>query len=162
MIGNVPNSADLLTIGELSVRSGVATSALRFYGTIGLLRSDRTSGGHRVYPRHALRRVSFIRVAQRMGLSLDEIAEALSTLPPERAPTKAEWAKISRLWRRRLDERIGMLERLRDDLTGCIGCGCLSLRTCRLSNPDDAAASLGTGPRFLLGDDPERFIELSP
>ena len=162
MIANVPNSADLLTIGELSTRSGVATSALRFYGTIGLLRSDRTSGGHRVYPRHALRRVSFIRVAQRMGLSLDEIAEALSTLPPERAPTKAEWAKISRLWRRRLDERIGMLERLRDDLTGCIGCGCLSLRTCRLFNPDDAAASLGTGPRFLLGDDPERFIELSP
>jgi MerR family redox-sensitive transcriptional activator SoxR len=162
MIANVPNSADLLTIGELSARSGVATSALRFYGSIGLLRSDRTSGGHRVYPRHALRRVSFIRVAQRMGLSLDEIAEALSTLPPQRAPTKAEWAKISRLWRQRLDERIGMLERLRDDLTGCIGCGCLSLRTCRLFNPDDAAASLGTGPRFLLGDDPERFIELSP
>jgi MerR family redox-sensitive transcriptional activator SoxR len=162
MIGNVPNPADLLTIGELSVRSGVATSALRFYGTIGLLRADRTPGGHRVYPRHALRRVSFIRVAQRMGLSLDEIGEALSTLPPERAPTKAEWARISRLWRGRLDERIGMLERLRDDLTGCIGCGCLSLRTCRLFNPDDAAASLGTGPRFLLGDDPERFIERSP
>jgi MerR family redox-sensitive transcriptional activator SoxR len=153
----MPSSSDRLTIGELAARSGVAASALRFYGSIGLLRSDRTAGGHRVYPRHSLRRVSFIRVAQRMGLSLEEIREALATLPPDRAPTPTDWARISRLWRRRLDERIGMLERLRDDLTGCIGCGCLSLRTCRLYNPDDAAASLGAGPRFLLGDDSDQF-----
>src|SRR2546423_7446000 len=118
------SSNDRLMIGELAARSGVAASALRFYGSIGLLRSDRTAGGHRVYPRHSLRRVSFIRVAQRMGLRLEEIREALATLPPDRAPTPAEWARISRLWRRRLDERIGTLERLRDDLTGCIGCGC--------------------------------------
>jgi MerR family redox-sensitive transcriptional activator SoxR len=158
----MPASTDVITIGELSARSGVATSALRFYGSIGLLRADRTAGGHRVYPRHVLRRVSFIRIAQRMGLSLEEIADALSTLPRDRAPTKAEWGRISRLWRRRLDERIATLEHLRDDLTGCIGCGCLSLRTCRLYNPEDAAAALGTGPRFLLGDDAEQFIEPSP
>jgi len=155
-------STDRLTIGELSARSGVATSALRFYGDLGLLRAERTAGGHRMYPRHALRRVSFIRIAQRMGLSLDEIGEALAVLPVDRAPTKAEWAKISRSWRARLDERIATLEGLRDDLTGCIGCGCLSLRGCRLSNPDDAAAALGTGPRFLLGDDPDDLPRRAP
>jgi MerR family transcriptional regulator, redox-sensitive transcriptional activator SoxR len=155
-------STDVLTIGELAARSGVATSALRFYGSIGLLRSARTAGGHRLYPRHALRRVSFIRVAQRMGLSLQEIGEALATLPSDRPPTQAEWGRMSRLWRQRLDERIATLERLRDDLTGCIGCGCLSLRKCRLYNPDDAAAVLGSGPRFLLGDDADQFAESSP
>ena len=152
-------STDRLTIGQLAARSGVATSALRFYGDVGLLRAERTEGGHRVYPRYALRRVSFIRIAQRMGLSLEEIGEALAVLPADRAPTKAEWAKISRSWRARLDERIATLEGLRDDLTGCIGCGCLSLRGCRLSNPQDAAAALGTGPRFLLGDDPDDLPE---
>jgi MerR family redox-sensitive transcriptional activator SoxR len=106
--------------------------------------------------------VSFIRVAQRMGLSLEEIGEALAKLPPDRAPTQAEWGRISRLWRRRLDERIATLEGLRDDLTGCIGCGCLSLRRCRLYNPDDAAAALGTGPRFLLGDDGDQFVPPQP
>jgi MerR family redox-sensitive transcriptional activator SoxR len=148
-------AADLIAIGELSSRSGVAPSALRFYESIGLLQSQRTSGGHRMYPRHTLRRVAFIRAAQRVGLTLDEIGEALATLPPGRAPTTAQWARISRGWRRRLDERIATLEALRDDLSGCIGCGCLSLRTCRLNNPGDVASTLGSGARYLLGDDPD-------
>ena len=142
---------ELLTIGELSARSGTATSALRFYESLGLIRADRTAGGHRAFPRSMLRRVAFVRVAQRLGLSLEEVGEALSVLPADRAPTKAEWAKLSRSWRTQLDDRIHAL----DDLTGCIGCGCLSLRTCRLYNPDDAAAARGTGPRYLLGDDPD-------
>ena len=146
--------ADALTIGELARRSGVAASALRFYGETGLLPSERGPNGHRRYPRHALRRVAVIRVAQRLGLSLDEIRNALSVLPEGRARTKAEWARLSRTWRRRLDERIASLASLRDDLTGCIGCGCLSLQTCRLSNPDDLAARGGAGPRYLLGDAP--------
>lgn len=153
-------STDLIPIGELAARSGVAPSALRFYESIDLLRSERTSGGHRLYRRHALRRVAFIRVAQRVGLTLDEIADALELLPPERAPTQAEWARISRAWRKRLDERIGSLEQLRDDLTGCIGCGCLSLRRCRLYNRDDVAATRGAGPRYLLGDDPDEVAGL--
>ncbi len=145
---------DLLAIGEVANRAGVATSALRYYEDLGLIRAARTTGGHRVYPRHVLRRVGFIKVAQTVGLSLEEIADALSALPQGRAPTKAEWARISRAWRGRLDERIGALERLRDGLTGCIGCGCLSLRTCRLYNRGDAAAVRGAGPRYLLGDEP--------
>ena len=99
--------------------------------------------------------MSFVRIAQRLGLSLEEIGEALATLPADRTPTRAQWAKLSRSWRGRLDERIAALESLRDDLTGCIGCGCLSLQRCRLNNPDDAAAGLGTGPRYLLGDEPD-------
>ena len=148
-------SEDLIPIGELAARAGVAPSALRFYESIGLLQPGRTSGGHRLYRRHALRRVAFIRVAQRVGLTLDEIADALAMLPADRAPTQTEWARISRAWRGRIDERIEALERLRDDLTGCIGCGCLSLRRCRLYNRDDLVASRGPGPRYLLGDDPE-------
>ena len=151
----VAKPEDLLPIGEVAARSGVATSALRFYESIGLLRSERTPGGHRVYPRHVLRRIAFIRAAQRVGITLEEIGAALSTLPRNRAPTKAEWARLGAGWRGQLDDRIEALARLRDDLTGCIGCGCLSLRRCRLSNPDDAAADLGTGPRYLLGDDPD-------
>ncbi len=151
----MPNSKDLIPIGELAARSGVAPSALRFYESIGLLRSERTSGGHRLYRRHALRRVAFIRIAQQVGLTLDEIADALAMLPPDRAPTQAEWARISRSWRKRLDKRIATLQGLRDDLTGCIGCGCLSLRRCSLYNHNDVAATRGTGPRYLLGDDPE-------
>jgi MerR family redox-sensitive transcriptional activator SoxR len=147
-----------MAIGELAARTGVAPSALRFYESLGLLASDRTGGGHRTYPRHTLRRVAFIRVAQRVGLSLEEIGEALSMLPAHRAPTRREWGRMSRRWQGRLDERIRTLERLRDDLTGCIGCGCLSLRRCRLYNPGDAAAGLGSGPRFLLGDDPDQFV----
>ena len=146
---------DLIPIGELAARSGVSASALRFYESQGLLRSERTPGGHRQYRRHALRRVAFIRVAQRVGLSLDEIGEALAMVPPERAPTAREWERISRAWRLRLDERIVMLEGLRDDLTDCIGCGCLSLRRCTLSNAGDGAAALGAGPRYLLGDEPD-------
>lgn len=149
---------DRIAIGVLATRSGVTTSTIRFYDELGLLTAERTTGGHRVYPRHALRRLSFIRVAQRLGLSLEEIAAALGRLPADRAPTKAEWGRLSRAWRARLDERIAELERLRDDLTGCIGCGCLSLATCRLYNPQDAASTSGKGPRFLLGDDPETYL----
>jgi MerR family redox-sensitive transcriptional activator SoxR len=150
-------ASDRIAIGELAARSGVATSAIRFYESLGLLAAERTGGNRRMYPRHALRRVAFIRAAQRVGLSLDEIADALALLPRDRAPTKAEWRRISRSWRSRIDERIAALEQLRDDLASCIGCGCLSLASCRLSNPQDAAAAGGDGPRFLLGDDPGEF-----
>jgi MerR family transcriptional regulator, redox-sensitive transcriptional activator SoxR len=146
--------SDALSIGDVARRSGVAPSALRFYEDVGLLTSDRTSGGHRIYRRHVLRRLAVIRIAQRLGLSLDNIREALDVLPEERAPTKAQWSAMSRAWRRRLDERIGALEALRDDLAGCIGCGCLSLQRCRLYNPDDVAGARGDGPRYLIGDDP--------
>jgi MerR family redox-sensitive transcriptional activator SoxR len=139
-----------LTIGELSARSGVATSALRFYEARGLIESTRSGGNQRRYAQAQLRRVAFIRIAQRVGLSLDEIADALATLPGGRTPTKADWARLSAVWRGRLDEQIGLLERLRDRLSSCIGCGCLSLRRCRISNPDDAVAGEGSGPRFLL------------
>lgn len=149
---------DRFPIGTLADRSGVATSALRFYESEGLIRSERTGGGHRVYPKSVLRRVAFIRIAQRMGLSLGEIGEALAILPADRAPTKREWERLSRSWRSRLNERIAVLESLRDDLSGCIGCGCLSLKSCRLYNPDDVAASRGTGPRYLLGDDPDDVL----
>jgi MerR family redox-sensitive transcriptional activator SoxR len=148
---------DLLTIGETSERSGLAASAIRFYEAEGLISSERTAGNQRLFARHTLRRLAFIRAAQRVGLSLEEVARALATLPPDRAPTKAQWGKLSRTWRRGLDERIADLEALRDDLTSCIGCGCLSLTSCRLSNPQDAARANGSGPRFLLGDDPDAF-----
>jgi MerR family redox-sensitive transcriptional activator SoxR len=149
-----PASTDLLTIGELAARSGVSASALRFYESIGLICSGRSSAGHRLFERHMLRRVAVIRVAQRVGLTLAEIAAALNGLPHDRAPTRAEWKRLSRSWRTQLDDRLATLERLRDDLTGCIGCGCLSLQRCRLYNPADVAAGRGTGPRYLLGDDP--------
>ena len=139
-----------LSIGALSARSGVAQSALRFYEQQGLIHATRTRGGQRRYPRDTLRRVAFVRVAQQVGLSLDEIRAALASLPDNRTPTKADWARLSASWRPRLDARIALLERLRDELTGCIGCGCLSLRVCRLYNPGDAAAARGTGPRRLL------------
>ena len=135
-----------LTIGELSERSGVATSALRFYEERGLIGSRRTTGNQRRYERATLRRVAFIRTAQRVGLTLDEIAEALATLPDGRTPTKADWARLSRSWRPRLDEQIRRIELLRDRLDGCIGCGCLSLRTCGLVNPGDVLAGAGPGP----------------
>ncbi len=141
---------DSLTIGELSARSGAASSALRYYERLGLIRARRTGGNQRVYDRAALRRVAFIRIAQRVGLSLDEIGAALATLPGGRTPTKADWARLSASWRGRLDDQIGLLQRLRDNLTGCIGCGCLSLQKCRISNPDDELAAEGPGPRNLL------------
>jgi MerR family transcriptional regulator, redox-sensitive transcriptional activator SoxR len=141
--------ADRITIGELSARSGVAPSALRFYEERGLIRSERTTGNQRRYARSQLRRVAFVRAAQRVGLSIDEIREALSTLPENRTPTKADWARLSRSWQDRLDQQIRELERLKTKLTGCIGCGCLSLRTCALSNPDDVVAARGPGAVHL-------------
>jgi MerR family redox-sensitive transcriptional activator SoxR len=139
-----------LTIGELAARSGVAASALRFYESRGLIRSTRSGGNQRRYDRAELRRVAFIRIAQRVGLSLDEIESALGTLPGGRTPTKADWARLSAAWRGRIDEQIGLLERLRDRLTSCIGCGCLSLQRCRISNPEDVLAEQGPGPHHLL------------
>jgi MerR family transcriptional regulator, redox-sensitive transcriptional activator SoxR len=139
-----------LTIGELSARSGVAPSALRYYEQLGLIRADRTGGNQRRYERSELRRVAFIRVSQQIGVPLEEIREALNELPESRTPTKADWARLSRRWRARLDDRIALLTRLRDDLTGCIGCGCLSLQSCTLHNPADRVAALGPGPRMLL------------
>jgi len=138
-----------LTIGEVSARAGVATSALRYYEDQGLIHAERTTGNQRRYSRATLRRVAFIRSAQRVGLSLEEIAEALATLPEGRTPTRADWARLSRSWRPRIDAQIERLERLRDKLDGCIGCGCLSLRTCALNNSDDRAASRGPGAVFL-------------
>src|SRR4051794_19518788 len=143
---------ETLSIGEVAARSGVAASALRFYEDAGLVHADRSDGGQRRYARDELRRLAFIRVAQRVGLTLEEIRAALATLPDQRTPTAKDWERLSRSWRPRLDAQITMLSALRDELSSCIGCGCLSLRTCALYNPGDAAATLGSGPRYLLGD----------
>jgi MerR family transcriptional regulator, redox-sensitive transcriptional activator SoxR len=144
----------LMTIGEVSRRSGVAASALRFYEERGLITSERAGSGHRRYPRPVLRRIAFIVFAQRIGLTLDEIGGELAKLPPDRAPTRRDWSRLSSKWTARIDQRIGELERLRTGLTECIGCGCLSLDRCRLANPDDRAAGLGPGPRYWIGDRP--------
>lgn len=141
-----------LSIGEVQARTGVAASALRFYESRGLISAGRTEGRQRRFGRDVVRRVSFIRAAQRVGLSLDEISEALAGLPAGRTPTRDDWEQLAETWRPRLDARIAALVALRDQLASCIGCGCLSLDTCELYNPGDAAARLGTGPRFLLGD----------
>jgi len=146
-----------LTIGEVAARAGMATSAIRFYEERGLVHAERAPGGQRRFRRDVLRRLAFVRVAQRVGLSLEEIGAALEGLPVDRAPTKADWQRITRSWRARIDERISLLQALGDGLGRCIGCGCLSLRTCALSNPDDRAAALGSGPRYLLGD-----LDLAP
>lgn len=140
-----------ITIGELSERSGVATSAIRYYEERGLVWSRRTPGNQRRYERPMLRRLAFIRTAQRVGLTLEEIEEALGTLPSNRTPTKADWTRLSRGWRPRLDAQIAQLERLRDALDSCIGCGCLSLQRCNLSNPGDLVADRGPGPVLLEG-----------
>jgi MerR family transcriptional regulator, redox-sensitive transcriptional activator SoxR len=140
----------LLTIGDVSERAGVAQSTLRYYEREQLIESSRTTGGQRRYHRDVLRRIAFIRSAQHVGLSLEEIKQALAALPQARTPTAADWRRLSQSWRPRLDHRIAELERLRDRLDSCIGCGCLSLRVCQLSNPDDVAASLGSGPQWLL------------
>ena len=147
---------DLLLISDVARRSGVAASALRFYEERGLITSDRTGGGQRRYPRSVLRRIAFIVFAQRVGLTLDEIGTELAKLPPHRAPTGRDWSRLSSAWTSRIDERIGELERLRAGLTDCIGCGCLSLDRCQLSNPGDWAGRLGPGPRYWIGDRPRR------
>ena len=143
----------LLTIGEVADRAGVATSALRFYEKEGLIRSDRTEAGHRRYHADVLRRVAFISVAQRIGRTLAEIRAALDSLPETRTPTRSDWERLSKRWRMGLDDQIALLERLRDQLDSCIGCGCLSLDTCGLYNAEDRASALGAGPRYLLGDE---------
>jgi MerR family redox-sensitive transcriptional activator SoxR len=144
--------SDLLTIGEVARRSGVAASALRFYDEKGLISSRRAGSGHRRFPRSVLRRIAFIVYAQRIGLTLEEIGAELARLPPDRAPTRRDWSRLTAQWRARIDERIAELERLRDGLTECIGCGCLSLDRCRLANLGDRAARLGPGPRYWIGD----------
>jgi MerR family transcriptional regulator, redox-sensitive transcriptional activator SoxR len=145
---------DELTIGEVARRSGVAASALRFYEERGLITSERAGSGHRRYPRSVLRRIAFIVFAQRVGLTLEEIGGELAKLPPDRAPTRRDWSRLSSKWSARIDERIAELERLKAGLNECIGCGCLSLERCKLSNPGDRARTLGPGPRYWIGDRP--------
>jgi MerR family transcriptional regulator, redox-sensitive transcriptional activator SoxR len=146
--------SSVLTIGEVARRSGVAASALRFYEERGLISSVRAGSGHRRYPRPVLRRIAFIVFAQRIGLSLEEIGRELAKLPPDRAPTRRDWSRLSSGWSARIDERIAELERLKLGLTECIGCGCLSLDRCQLANPGDRAGSRGPGPRYWIGDRP--------
>ncbi|RZQ60026.1 redox-sensitive transcriptional activator SoxR [Amycolatopsis suaedae] len=141
--------ADHLSIGQVSERSGVPHTALRFYEDRGLISSERSAGNQRRYSRSVLRRIAFIRAGQRVGLSLEQIRDALATLPSDHAPTKADWTRLSRNWQDELDARIDALQRLRDRLTGCVGCGCLSLRVCGLYNTDDRAAAFGSGARGL-------------
>jgi MerR family redox-sensitive transcriptional activator SoxR len=138
-----------LTIGEAAARSGVATSALRFYEAEGLISSTRTGGNQRRYERSTLRRIALIQAGKAAGIPLEDIRNALAALPGERTPTKRDWERLSRRWRADLDGRIATLNALRDRLTGCIGCGCLSLKTCALLNPEDEAAALGSGPQYL-------------
>jgi MerR family redox-sensitive transcriptional activator SoxR len=142
-------SPDLMTVTEVATRSGFAPSALRYYEAQGLISATRNSGGRRRYERHVLRRLAFIRAARTIGLSLDEVAAALAELPAARTPNRADWTRLSRSWRWRLDEQIAALERLRDGLDSCIGCGCLSLRRCAIYNPGDTVAARGPGARLL-------------
>lgn len=144
--------SELLTIGEVSRRSGVASSALRFYEERGLIESERAGSGHRRYRRPVLRRIAFIVFAQHVGLTLGEISVELGRLPADRVPTRRDWARLSSGWSERIDQRIAELQRLKAGLTECIGCGCLSLDRCRLANPGDRAAGLGSGPRYWIGD----------
>jgi MerR family transcriptional regulator, redox-sensitive transcriptional activator SoxR len=141
----------VLTITEIARRSGVASSALRFYEARGLIASERAGSGHRRYPRSVLRRIAFIVFAQRIGLTLDEIGAELARLPTDRIPARDDWARLSGEWTQRIDQRIAELQRLRDGLTQCIGCGCLSIDRCRLANPADRAGGAGPGPRYWLG-----------
>ncbi len=154
MKSTTKKTSQLLSIGETARRSGVATSALRFYEARGLISSQRISGNHRRYHRATLRRIAIIRVAQTLGLSLAEIGSAFDSLPAQRNPTRRDWERLSRRWGQQLEQRIADLQNLRDRLGGCIGCGCLSLNRCSLYNANDAAATLGSGPRYLLGDAP--------
>jgi MerR family redox-sensitive transcriptional activator SoxR len=151
--GDLVRPDDLLTVGEVAARSGFAASALRFYEKEGLVEASRTAGGQRRYERHVLRRLAFIRAARNIGLTLDEVRAELDMLPGGRTPTVADWARVSRSWRARLDEEINALTALRDGLDGCIGCGCLSLKRCKIYNPEDWLATSGPGagrlPRLL-------------
>jgi len=142
---------DMLTIGEIARRAGVATSALRFYEERALITSERSGSGHRRFPRSVLRRIAFIVFAQRIGLSLDEIGALLAKLPGDRTPRRQDWARLSSGWTKRIDQRIAELQRLKAGLTQCIGCGCLSIDRCRLANPADWAGRKGPGPRYWLG-----------
>ncbi len=144
-----------LTIGEASKRSGVPTTTLRFYEKRGLIRSIRSDGNHRLYHREMLRRISVVRVAQTLGLTLSEISNALSDLPDQRTPTKRDWERLSKRWRKQLDERIAQLQRMREKLDRCIGCGCLSLKSCAFYNREDHYAELGSGPQLLLHETPD-------
>ena len=143
---------NMLTIGELAERSGLAASAIRFYERQGLIHAERTPSGQRRFRRDVLRRVAFIRIAQRVGLTLEEIVTALAVLPVDHAPSRQDWKHLTAGWQARIQQRIALLEALQGGLSNCIGCGCLSLRTCVLANPDDAAATMGPGPQFLMGD----------
>ena len=143
-----------LTIGRVAERTGLAVSAIRFYEEIGLVAAERDGAGRRRFAPSDIRRLSFVLIAQQLGFSLQQIRDQLDSLPKKRTPTTADWARISRSFRTDIDTRIHALEMLREQLTGCIGCGCLSLKKCRLYNPDDRAGRLGAGPRYLLGDDP--------
>ncbi len=143
------HTTDLLSVGEIARRSGFAESAIRFYESRGLLAATRTTGNQRRFERSTLRRLAFIRAARNVGLSLEEVAAALASLPAGRTPTRADWSRLSRSWRRRLDDQIGALTALRDGLDSCIGCGCLSLQRCAFSNPGDRARTGGPGAAFL-------------
>lgn len=148
----MPDCRDALTIGELAARSGLAPSALRYYEELGLITSVRTSGGQRRYARATLRRVAFVRAAQQVGLSLEEAGAAMARLPADRAPNAREWSRVAKVWEERVDGQIEELLRLKKRLRGCVGCGCLSLRKCRLYNPDDRVAEHGNGARYLVSD----------
>jgi MerR family redox-sensitive transcriptional activator SoxR len=143
------HTTDLLTVGEIARRSGFAQSAIRYYETLGLVSAARTSGNQRRFERNTLRRLAFIRAARNVGLSLDEVAAALASLPAGRTPTRADWTRLSRGWRQRLDDQIAALAALRDGLDSCIGCGCLSLQRCAISNPGDTARTGGPGAAYL-------------
>ncbi len=149
------NSHDMLTVGELAQRAGVATSALRFYEERGLIHATRNAVGHRRYARAVVRRVAFIVFAQRVGLTLEEIRAELDKLPVDSVPTSAEWDRLTHSWRARIDERIAELERLKYGVSDCIGCGCLSLEHCNVLNRDDQLAGHGAGPRFWIEGAPE-------
>ncbi|WP_345696509.1 redox-sensitive transcriptional activator SoxR [Kitasatospora terrestris] len=157
-----PTRHDLLTIGQLAERSGMATSALRYYEKLGLIHAERTTGNQRRFARSTLRRVAFVRAAQQVGLSLDEVHTALDRLPHDRAPSHQEWNAVATAWQSRIDRQIAELELMKAKLTGCIGCGCLSLSRCALYNAGDRAAESGPGARYLLTRDPSTGPEPRP
>ncbi len=146
------NTNSMLSIGAVASRTGIAITAIRFYEEEGLITPIRSTSGQRQYRRGDIRRLSFIKISQNLGFSLREIHDALSTLPDSRSPTKKDWERLSKHFAKEIDQRIANLTQLRENLSGCIGCGCLSLTTCRLYNPDDLASKLGPGPRYLMGD----------